>query len=281
MLGTEHLWYRLPTEWPIHRRGEPFLAAALLPGMATGQRIRVEDGLPVDQEFLAGLNSIQQVFRHWGRSFRQQLRTIPIDCSFAPAPRPTHGVGTFFSGGIDGTFTFLELKTPPDHAVFVRGVDFQLDNPIAFGGGKLKPLRHDVNVVEAGEAFEQNRRWLSDRGVPLVSMSSNVRWVLRSFGIGWNTGFGAGLASFAHLLGFGTTYVASGHTWSELWPDGSHPVTDHLWSSSSRKLVHHGRGHRRWQKLERIAREHYDLVFPGERLVLPAPTTPDADGGGG
>ena len=57
------------------------------------------------------------------------------------------------------------------------------------------------------------------------------------------------------MIGFSTTYIASGHTWAELWPDGSHPATDPLWSSATRRMVHHGRGAMRWQKLDRIARE--------------------------
>lgn len=235
-LGTQRLWFRLPTERVGPRRGEAFLASALLPAMAAGEDIELDADLPVDREFLDGVNAIQQIIRHWGPAMRHNFRIVAIRASLAPAP-PAHGTATFFSGGVDGTFTFLEPPHPVDHAIFVRGVDFQLDNPV-----------YD-------EAFERNRLWLAERGVPLVGMSSNIRWVLREFGIGWNTGFGAGLAAFAHVLGFETTFVASGHTWSELWPDGSHPATDPLWSSATRKIVHHGRAWRRWQKLERIAKE--------------------------
>lgn len=235
-LGTERLWFRLPRDWPWVVRGEPFVAAALLPAMATGQDIVVDPSLPVDPEFLAGLHAIQQIFRHWGPAMQQEFRVVGITATVAPAP-VGNGTGAFFSGGVDGTYTLLEAPEPVTHAVFVRGIDFQLDNPT-----------YD-------EAFAQNEAWLAARGVPLVGMSSNIRWVLREYGIGWNTGFGAGLAAFTHVLGFRTTYVASGHTWSELWPDGSHPATDPLWSSATRTIVHHGRGMRRWQKLERIAQE--------------------------
>jgi hypothetical protein len=235
-VGTSRLWFQLPSDWPQTVRGEPFLAAALLPAMASGQDVQVDASLPIDSDFLDGLKAIQQIFRHWGPALRHDFQVVDIAATLSPAP-PGDGVGTFFSGGVDGTHTFLEMPDRPTHAVFVRGVDFQLDNPI-----------YD-------EAFAQNKTWLASRGVPLIGMNSNIRWVLREFGIRWNIGFGAGLAAFAHVLGFSKTYVAAGHTWSELWPDGSHPATDKLWSSSTRKLVHHGRGQRRWQKLERIASE--------------------------
>ena len=93
----------------------------------------------------------------------------------------------------------------------------------------------------------------AERNIPLLQMSSNVRWVGRAFGIGWSTYFGGGLSSFAHILGANTMYIASGHTWRELWPDGSHPLTDPLWSSSAVNIVHHARDVTRAEKLARIA----------------------------
>jgi hypothetical protein len=59
----------------------------------------------------------------------------------------------------------------------------------------------------------------------------------------------------AHAAGFSTTYLAAQQSWSALWPNGSHPATDPLWSSATRQIVHHGNGAPHWAKVERLARE--------------------------
>jgi hypothetical protein len=57
------------------------------------------------------------------------------------------------------------------------------------------------------------------------------------------------------MLGFGRVYIPSTHTYRELGPWGSHPLTDRLWSNGCTELVHDGAGNRRTEKIERIARD--------------------------
>lgn len=233
MLGGEKLWYVLPaTHAPSVLRGDAFAVAGLLPAMRLGMALEIDASLPVDPVLLLNLERLQKVFILWGNAFKQPLKHVPIIARAESAQ--SHGkTMSFFSGGVDGTYTLLEAPGI-EEAVFVRGVDFQLDNPV-----------YD-------EALARNTAWLAQRNIPLISMASNVRWVGRAFGFGWSTYFGAGLSSFAHVLGAGSMYIASGHTWSELWPDGSHPATDPLWSSSAVRIIHHARNATRAAKLERI-----------------------------
>lgn len=51
----------------------------------------------------------------------------------------------------------------------------------------------------------------------------------------------------------GTVVIAAWHTWRELWADGSHPLTDPLWSIEATAIVRHGRDAKRWQKLAVLA----------------------------
>lgn len=235
-VGGELLWFEAPEGATMPLRGEPFVIAALLPAMVRGQPLVGHPDLPICPVLRANLDRVQAVFRLWLPLLGHPGHPIEIDVPTAPAP-PPRGPGSFFSGGVDGTFTWLTAPEPLHRAAFVRGIDFQLDNPV-----------YD-------SSFARNAAWLAERGTELVPLSSNLRWVGRAFGLGWNSYFGGGLAALAHLLGFSTTYVAAGHTWAELWPDGSHPATDPLWSSATQRIVHHGRGAMRWQKLERIAQE--------------------------
>jgi hypothetical protein len=236
MVGDQDVWFEVPADREVELRGEPFVIAALLPAMITGQPIVGHPDLPICPVLREGLDRLQAIFRLWGPSMRADFRPIPVDVPLAPAP-PGRGPGSFFSGGVDGLYTWLEAPERLAHAAFVRGIDFQLDNPV-----------YD-------ESFARNASWLAERGTALIPMNSNIRFVGRAFRLGWNNYFGAGLSALAHVLGYSTTYIAAGHGWAELWPDGSHPATDHFWSSATRRMVHHGRGALRWQKLERLAQE--------------------------
>jgi hypothetical protein len=66
--------------------------------------------------------------------------------------------------------------------------------------------------------------------------------------------FGSCLASIALALGFDTFYVPSSHTYDELYPHGSDPLTDRLWSNGTTKIIHYGSGWHRSEKVEEIAR---------------------------
>lgn len=235
-LAGERLWFRVPATWPVEMRGDPFAIAGLLPAMSRGETLSIDPSLPVSRTLLTGMAELQQIFRLWGPFFRQKFTPIAIEATVDdPAPQLPEVTASFFSGGVDGTHTFLTAPFPVTHAVFSRGIDFQLDNPL-----------YD-------EAAVRNRRWLADRGVPLLEVASNVRFVGHNFGMGWNTYFGGGLAAIGHLLGAGRLLIAAGRTWRELWPDGSHPLADPLWSSSRTEVLHIGRGQKRWEKIAAIA----------------------------
>jgi hypothetical protein len=234
-IGGQALWFTVPAGTEFDLRGEPFVIAALLPAMLRGEALVGHPGLPICPKLRNNLDQLQVIFHAWSKSLGLPLKIVPIDVPLAEAP-PGRGAASFFSGGVDGTYTWLEAPEPLQRAVFIRGVDFQLDNPV-----------YD-------ESFARNAAWLGPRGGTVVSVSTNLRWMWRSFGLPWNSNNGGGLAALAHLLGSSKTYIAGGHNWTHLHPTGSHPITDPLWSSATREIVHHGRVSR-WKKLERIARE--------------------------
>jgi hypothetical protein len=90
--------------------------------------------------------------------------------------------------------------------------------------------------------------------ISLIPVASNVRFFGHAHGLGWNTCFGAGLASIAHVLGMGKMLVASGVYYADLVPHGSHPLTDPLWSSATTAIVHDGANARRIDKLRAIGK---------------------------
>lgn len=236
LIGDERLWYRLPAEHMPALRGDLFAIVGLLPAMRLGVPLEIDPALGVDPVLLQNFDQLQKIFRLWGPSLGQPYRQVPVIAR--PEPATTRGkVMSFFSGGVDGTYTLLQAPEKIEQAVFVSGVDFQLDNPVY------------------RQAFDRNAAWLAERGIPLISMSSNVRFVGRALGLNWAAMLGPGLASFAHVLQAKTMYLAAGHTWKESWPDASHPLTDPMLSSSAIRIVHHGREATRGDKILRISKE--------------------------
>lgn len=233
-VAGQQLWFRLPPGHPGELRGEPFLAASIVPAMRRGEPLELDPALPVCPAFLEGVQQFMDVFRFWGPALGLRLRPVEVLATEQAAP-PSDGVATFFSGGIDGLYTLLTSEHPVSTAVFVHGIDFQLDNPMAH------------------EAVRRNREWLAGRGVTLVEVESNVRFVGTELGVRWNQHNGACLAALGHALGSATTLVASTYSWEFTRGHGTHPVSDPLLSSATRRVVHHGYGPKRWQKLARVA----------------------------
>ncbi len=236
-VGGERLWFRLPAGWPARLRGEPFAAAALPLAMAAGVPLDIDPGLPVSPTMLAGIDQLQQVLRLWGSHLNRPFTPVPVRATASSDGPSPATVLSFFSGGVDGLYTLLHAPVPVTHGVVVRGIDLQLDNPLW------------------DEICDRNRRWLARHEVPLLAVESNIRFVGRNLGVRWPIYFGAALAAIGHALGAGTLLIAAGHTWRELWPDGSHPLTDPLWSSDALRVVHHGREAKRWQKLAAVIDE--------------------------
>ena len=114
------LWYRLPRSFPFAKRGDAFVAAALLPAMARGERLDVDPDLPVSPLLLEGVARLQAIHHSWNPA----LKVIAVRAEAAEAASDHAGTMAFFSGGVDSTFTLLQRRTEISHLVFIQGFDF-------------------------------------------------------------------------------------------------------------------------------------------------------------
>lgn len=146
-------------------------------------------------------------------------------------------MAAFFSGGVDSFYTALTLGHRLSHLVFVHG--FALD----LAAGDLR--RRAAAARAAAESL----------GKEFVEVETDLRGVVA---LDWARLHGSALAAIAHTLGVGTVAVAVTHTYSELFPWGSHPALDPLWSSSRTRLMHHG-ATMRSAKVKAIAQEQVAL----------------------
>ena len=227
------VYYRFPAEYASRRiRADAFLATALLPAMRAGRSIVVSHDVPVSPRLLAAMDVLQDIFHLWYPG----LTKVAISASKSPAESHSQGVASFFSGGVDGSYTFLKHQDEITHLVFVQGVDIQVDNDSLYA-----------------EALAANQQFAVRWGKTLIPLRSNIRRFLHPRGTGWSISHGAGLASFAYSLGFPRTFIAATHTYAELFPWGSHPLTDGLWSTEGTEVIHDGAESGRTEKLRRVA----------------------------
>ena len=228
------LWYRFP-KWSgpylSRENGDPFLAALLPLAMQTGEPLTI--AAPVSPRLLAALPDIQEIFA----GFYSQLRPIAVRAVARQASLPSAdaepGVGLFFSLGVDSFYSLL--KNVRDHPADARTVTHLISAngfDVTYEGddGAFPPdlLRNFHRVAEV-------------MGKTLLPVSTNIRRV----GVRltpWPMHHGAALASVALALGslFRRVSIAASTTYDLLYPWGSHPVLDPLWSTETLTFVHDG-----------------------------------------
>ncbi|MBE3145128.1 MAG: hypothetical protein IMZ61_14600 [Planctomycetes bacterium] len=114
------LWYRLPRSYSVSRSADPFVAAALLPAMLLGQKIEISPGLSMSPKLLDNLQTFQEIHHCWNPIFK----IISIEATTSPSHSLYSGAMSFFSGGVDSTYTFLKRLSELTHLVFIQGFDF-------------------------------------------------------------------------------------------------------------------------------------------------------------
>ncbi len=212
---------------------DPFLAASMLAAMASAGALKISG--PVSHRLLQTIPTIQDIFAVWNR----RLKRVPLEAEAQgdpPMPRGA-GVACFFSGGVDSWYTLLKHFDEITHLIYVHGFDVPLDNG---------PLRARVTTAIRSVAAELDK--------PLVEVETDLRTFSDQY-VGWEFYHGPGLASVALLLApeFRRVYIAATHAYSSLYPLGSHPLLDPLWSTERTEIVHDGCEATRVDKVERIA----------------------------
>jgi hypothetical protein len=121
------LWYRTPKAYQVSKTGDAFLVSTLLPAMRQGEELEIDPNLPISPKLLRNVYQLQEIFHSWNP---RELKIIPIKATTSPAQSLNPGVMSFFSGGVDSTYTLLKRATEISHVVFMLGFDFY-----AHGGG--------------------------------------------------------------------------------------------------------------------------------------------------
>lgn len=211
------IWIDVAGDRALSERGDPFVPAALLAAMVRGEDLEIDAGIPVSPRLVENTTAAQALLPAFDPRFR---RVAVHALSTAAAPAGTEVI-SLYSGGVDGTYTAL---TCPDatHLILLRGFELSVDHPAL-----------DAAVARAG-------RFAARFGRTIVVMSTNLKAFAYHHGLSMEKHFhGALLAGIALAFGARRTYVASSFSVNNLFPWGSHPLLDPLWSTEGTSIVHH------------------------------------------
>lgn len=232
--------------------GNPWLVA-MLP-MAASRHENIQLSLPVDGLLKENLVALLRIWVDW----YPDLAEVAFDCpSYYTTDLHEHGkTAVFFSGGVDSYFT-LARHLPDngyglpaigniDDLLTVWGFDVRLHDASGFAPlfniltqaasqvGRSHSIIH-TNLKEEAWAYLEEDAWVD-------------RWAKLTHGAGM---------SFISLMlekRYRKVMVASSYPYPTLFPWGSHPMTDPLFSTSTTQIVHDGSFATRVEKTDLVAR---------------------------
>lgn len=227
----DEIWVRTPHDFPLSQRGEVFVAAALLEAMIRNEPLFIDDSAPISPKLLSNLTELQNIYNCWNTD----LSVIPIHANTDIPKNEVTTVATFYSGGIDSSQTLISHMDEITHLVYIRG----------FG--------EFLQDEEWNTCVNQNKIFANSIDKTLLPIDSNIWTFFHKRKISVYFFHGLILGGLAGTLGFKKVFVPSSHTYSELIPWGSHPMTDPLWSTDQTMIVHDSAQYNRIKKTEIVA----------------------------
>jgi hypothetical protein len=183
---------------------------------------------------------VEQLMAIYGAWF-PDARRISVDAPPAPKGAFADRTGAFFSGGVDSFYTLLKPRPygegVPSHLIIVHGFDVPIEDRTRFAR-----VRRSVERVAA------------ETGRECIIVGTNLRRWSDVIIVSWEEYIASALASVAHACHgfFGRMLIASTLAYDELGPEGTHPLSDHWWSSDVCEIVHDGAEARRARKIALI-----------------------------
>jgi len=217
---SKEIWYR-SSIGPLSDTCDFIVPACLIPAMSTQSSLKIPG--KVSANLMHGVENIQQIFKTWDSRF--SILDIQTE-GISEKPAESAGkVASFFSGGVDSSYTLLKHLDEIDSVIFVHGFDI--------------PLANEALRAEASKAI----RTVAGRlGKELIEVETNLRDFSDLF-VKWGSDYhGSALASIALLLSphFKRIYIPASDTYEDLCPTGSHPLIDPLWSTETVRIIHDG-----------------------------------------
>lgn len=241
----ESAWFVFPEEYSpyISGRADPF-AASLLPLAQSLHENLIIEG-EVSPRLVNGMREYQSAMALW---FPKQMRPVGIfaqDQVQLPIQDGGKTCVTLFSGGVDSSYTLMshlpEHQKDPIYQVqaglFIHGLDIPLQNKNSF--------------AESLNVFNQQ---LSSVGVSVIPCATNLHYFTSGL-LNWGIAHGGAIIGAGLVLDklIGNLLVPSSYALDELIPWGSSPLIDHLLSTETFTVIHHGTTASRIEKVSAIS----------------------------
>jgi len=216
--GGRPLFYRLPaSRYCPQSLGDALVVSVLAPAMLAGTAVRLPANLPVSSVLAANLDGIQRIWSSWNG----RLRKVPLEAErYDPAPAAAGGVGLFYAGGVDSSYSLIAHLAEVDLLMIVFGFEYAMTES------------------EAAENLARNGRFARMLGKELVLIETNHSRFVADHGVSRTMIFGATLSAIGQLLGLRRCYIASSHSAANPRPEGSYPVLDPRFSNGITEIVH-------------------------------------------
>jgi hypothetical protein len=232
--GGALLWFE-SSDIELRPSPEAFGSALLLPSLHNGSTLTIDSS--VNGTWLSNLEHLVDIYHDWWG----YPKLVPNAFGSHNDRRSETGkTALFFSGGVDSFFSLLRHDQEIDALITVYGFDITLQD-----GPRIAALQASLSSIAAATRKES------------IIIRTNVREHPEFGKVFWERAHGGALAAVGHLLSnsFSRILISSSYPYAIDRPWGSHPKTDHLWSSDELKLVHFGAGVGRIEKLYSIVHE--------------------------
>ncbi len=210
--------------------GDAFVMAALIPAMKRKETVFIDKSVPVSRQLLGNLAQYQEVYRHWYPGLEEVLIEAEYPIEHKEAGQQS---ACFFSGGVDSIYTVSKTLEQLDYLILCRGLDIPIN--------EQKRWEKTLELV---------KKFADNVGLKLITITTNVKDQLLCRDV---DNHGAILISNGIGLEFEKLFVPGSHAWDELFPCGSHPVTDPILGNGRTQVVHQGNVFRT-EKTEEIIR---------------------------
>lgn len=241
----EVYWFDFPEKYGeyLSNSGNPWLAC-LLPLAATfGEALKISK--PVDRALFENAQDLMHIWKRW----YPHLKVIPIEAELA---EPQHSevhlkTASLFSGGVDSYFTVLRHN---NNSGLVTGIN--IDDLLCIWGFDI-PLKNADAFFRMRDVLKSAAQHLGKELIDVATNMRETRWLMSGYG---PLSHGAALASVGLALEerYSKILIPGTHAYDNLMPNGSHPLTDPLFSTSRTRIIHDGAGFDRVEKTEFVAK---------------------------
>jgi len=213
---SKEVWFRFP-DIALSESCDFIIPVCLVPAMKQKWSLRIPGS--VSPRLLHGAAEVQRILTSWYPEF--SVVDIETAGVLKDEPGVKRGVACFFSAGVDSFYTLFKNLDEIDTLIFIHGFDIKLND---------KKLR-----MEASNAVKAIAQKL---GKKLIEVETNLREFSNLYADWGKEYHGSALASIVLFLSphFKKIYIPGSYAHIDLFPWGSHPELDPLWSNGVTRI---------------------------------------------